>query len=209
MDQESPKPRAKRRKNQIVINIDSENVTIKSQWSQNVDTDIYGKVLSLVGNGMLRNYFEESIVTEAERSGDYDTAGKILDSHSLANTMWQEHIASAIHEEMSPRKIEWHVMEFQDDPDYDEASDEDDNPAMKEFIRVYRKHQHSFKIPDRHVWWLYTNFDLNPIWSQVEKFPGIEIATPFERYTAIIAVGRLFDSPRVRKQLEDMLLGNV
>jgi hypothetical protein len=209
MNQESPKPRAKRGKNQIVIDIGEENITIKSQWTKNVDVDIYGKVLSLAGHGMLRNYFEESIVTEAERSGDYDTAGRILDANKAANDMLQEHITSAVYDEVSSRKIEWHVMEFQDDPDYNEEEDEDENPAMKEFIKVYRQHQHIFKLPERPLWWMITNFDLVPLWDRIEKFPGIEVATPFQRYTAIIGVGKLFDSPKVRKDLEDMLLGSL
>lgn len=218
----SSKPSNSRRKpkNQIIIDIIQEgDVKVSAKWDKNSDPKVFGMAVAALSMGLLGEKADNAVIDNADKTGHYDIAQAILDASDQSKTAFLEHIQKLDADAKKDRRIIWRPMEYYGEPDWEEVPSDEEEIDESDFSAL-EKHQPILKImqgmpnkkmpklPDYTNWWMITNFDIIPEWDSIKKFEGIELATPYSRYTAVLTVGELFNSPSVRKSLEDMLLGN-
>jgi hypothetical protein len=100
------------------------------------------------------------------------------------------------------RKIKWQELEFEDDD-----QSEDTDTVNQQFIKL-RDHTPKIpKIPDRKCFWGLANFNITRDIHEmiICKYPGVEFARVFGRYTFLITIGICFDARDVRLGLQKEL----
>ena len=73
---------------------------------------------------------------------------------------------------------------------------------------MYQLHDKMSILNQFDCWMGYTNFDITTtVQSEIEKTEGVELLTIAGRYRFFLGVGKLFEFPQVRQDIEDKLCG--
>ena len=73
---------------------------------------------------------------------------------------------------------------------------------------MYQLHDKMSILNQFDCWMGYTNFDITTaVQSEIEKAEGVELLTIAGRYRFFLGVGKLFEFPQVRQDIEDKLCG--
>jgi len=73
---------------------------------------------------------------------------------------------------------------------------------------MYQLHDKMSILNQFDCWMGYTNFDITKgVQAEIEKTEGVELLTIAGRYRFFLGVGKLFQFPQVRKDVEDKLCG--
>jgi len=73
-------------------------------------------------------------------------------------------------------------------------------------LGVYQMHDKMNILNQFECWMGYTNFDITPeVRDIIEKSPGVELLSILSRYRFFLGVGKLFEFPDVRKEIESQL----